>query len=86
MTAYEIKERNRAKLLCSKLTDDELDTFYKNPGVAKFVHAFSEGKTIFKGVSNEWFKVESVDFFSTPPVDKHPWRIYEEVGTNNIED
>ena len=86
MKQWEIEERKCAALLCEKMTDEEIDTYYRNPGVAKYVRAFAEGKTVFAKVHESWFMARTKHFFTDPQVSKRPWRVFTEELTNNIED
>lgn len=86
MKQFEIEERNSVALLCEKMTDEEIDTYYGNPGVAKYVRAFAEGKTVFAKVCESWYPARTKNFFDAPRVSKRPWRVFTEELTNNIED
>lgn len=84
-TSYRQKKRSQVALICAKLSDEELDMFYDNPGVAKYVRAFAEGKTIQVLVNGEIFEAKSPFFFDGPPVSSRPWRIISVESSNNKE-
>lgn len=78
------KEINKARILADKLTDEEIDIIFDNPGVSRFFRAFVAGKTVQAEISNRSYTAKGWEFFASPQVSKFPWRIIEIVESNGI--
>lgn len=74
------KERQKAAMLAAKLTDEEIDDLYDNPGVAKYFRAFAEGKTVLAEYrSGSVYKARYLSSFDVPSVNESHWSILQEV-------
>lgn len=67
-------------MLAAKLTDEEIDYIYDNPGVAKYFRAFAEGKVVLAEYrSGGIYKARYLSSFDTPSVNESQWSILQEV-------
>lgn len=77
------KEQQKAAILAAKLTDEEIDYLYDNPGVAKYFRAFAEGKVVLSEYnSGKIHKVKYLSSFDCPQVYESYWSILQEVKDN----